>query len=198
MNAVKLRYTLFASMAILIGLFGVGYYFLSHYLRDQVVATDHAQIDADLASQNTTYIQQLQSALNNNKLAVDKVQQIVGSQTDYAYQDQAIDQIYTIAGEYGISINGYAFPDTTGAGTTATPGAGATGKAALPSGVKQVLINVTFKSPITYDNYILFLRALELNLTRFQVDGIDITPDSSNPNQITNSSVGIEMFVRGK
>lgn len=195
MNAVKLRYMLLSAIVVLIGLLGAGYYYLSHILNDQATLTDHAQIDAELTSQNTNYIKQLQSDLNNNKSAIDKVQQIVGSQADYAYQDQAINEIYAIAGTYGISISGYSFPAP---GSSSSSGS-TTGKAiALPDGVQQVLINVTFTPPVTYDNYMLFLRALELNLTRFQVNGIDITPDGSNPKIITNSSVGIQMYVRKK
>lgn len=202
MDARKLRLVLIGTIFTLIVLTGIGLSLLLGYLSNQATNADHAQIDTELQTSNTVYIKQLQATLDKQKDAVTKVQQVVGSEQDYQYQDQFINEIKSLASTYGIGITGFTFADSTSsseiAPTTTSPTAvgGGAISSALPAGVKQVLVTVNVQSPIAYDTYLLFLRALELNLTRLEITGVDISPSATDPNSITNSTIGIEMYVR--
>jgi len=189
MTALLLHRILIGSMIGIVVAGGAGYYLLSGMLTQRVIEADHAKIDLDISRSNVDTLRNLDQQLKNNQDIIARAQDIVGTATDFKYQDQAINDLNQLAAANGVGITGYSFPS----GASAPPQAGIT----LPAGVKSVLVTINTASPIAYQNYLRFLRALELNLTRFQITGVDVTPDGQKPDQITNSSIGIMMYVRG-
>lgn len=181
-------------------------YFAAGFLRDNVTATTRAKIDAEISNSNIQVLDQLERslALPENKSAAAKARSIIGTTEDYKYQDQFIQDIINISNQTGVGITGFTFPAPSGTGT-AVPTTGATGGAAgtaatpgvaLPAGVKPLLVTINTSSPLPYENYLRFVRALELNLTRLQVTGVTIAPDAEKPGQITNSSIGVQIYIR--
>jgi len=197
MNARKLRWVLLASLILLAVFNVVGFSLLSNLLAGKARAADHALIDADIARSDTEHLQKLQKQLADSADIVTKAKQIVGSQTDYKYQDQVISDLNKLAQTYGIKISGYSFPATGTAPTSTTPTKPGGIKTVLPKGVKQVLVTINISGSVQYESYLKFLRSLELNLTRLQVTGVDLTPNpTAGSGYVTNPSISIQMYVR--
>lgn len=192
MKAVKLRLILSGIIVLLFVATGGGFYVLSQLLTAMEVTADHARIDADLSSSDSNRLNQLSEQLDKQKDVVAKAQKIVGTQADYKYQDEFINDINQLARTFGVTITGFSFPDP----NSVTSSNAVKVLTVLPSGVKPVLITINLKGPVSYQVYLRFLRGLELNLTRLQITGINLSPDSANPTQISNPSIGIEIFVR--
>ncbi len=199
LDAIIFRRILAATIVLIIALSGVGYYFLSSMLHQKTIETDHAKIDADLSHNDIEHLKALQQQLAQNADAVKRAEDIVGNVENYQYQDDFIRNINQLASETGVGVTGFTFPATAtvGPGASTSAPSASTGGIVLPAGVKKLLVNINTVSPLPYENYLRFLRALELNLTRLQVTGVTLTPDGSNPKNITNSSIGVEVYVRG-
>lgn len=189
MNAVLLRRILSGIIVLLVIGTGVSYYFLADMLKKSVIEADHARIDASIYTSDINRLKKLQTQLVKDKDIVTRAHDIVASSTDFKYQDSVINDINSLADQTGVDVTGYTFVDSTaGATTPATPTPSVT--------AKKVTINIAMRSPVPYDNYLRFLRAIELNLTRFQVTGVNVSPDTVNIRDVINPSIGIEVFVR--
>jgi hypothetical protein len=197
LDAVRFRQILFAAIILLIGATGGAYYYLSGILQASAREANHAKIDAELASNDTSQLQKLETQLSTYKDVIPRAKEIVASSSNFKYQDQVIKDITNLADSAGITITGYSFTGsaTAEAGATSTPTI--PGTAPMTTAAKKVTMTITVKSPLPYDSYLRFLRLIELNVTRLQVTGVNLTPDASNKNNITNPSIGIEIFVKG-
>jgi len=191
MDATRFQRFLLGAIAAIILLIGVGYYFLAGFLQSQAIATNHARIDAEVSANDADKLQALQQQLLANKDVVARAEEIIGSPQNYQYQDDFIRDINALAAQTGVGITGFLFPSPSAAGGTSSSGV------SLPAGVKKVAVTINTATPLPYQNYLRFLRALELNLTRLQVTGVTLAPDASDPHNVTNSTIGIEIYVRG-
>lgn len=191
MNAIKLRNLLLAGIGLALVAIGAIIYFASDYLSKQTVETTHAKIDAELSATDIEHYKQLQQILEKNKLSIEKANQIVSDSAKYEYQDQIIKDIDNYAAQTGVTVKGYDFGnETTNASTANDP--------TIPkvNGVKSLPVTVNLQSPMPFDNYLRFVKAVEQNLTKMQVRGINITPDTESSNSISNPSVTLIVFVR--
>jgi hypothetical protein len=196
MNAILFKRILISVLTILaIGSVG-SYFLLLANLKERVVETDHVKIDADISSNDIDHLKSLQQQLSGLQDVVARTKEIVATSADYKYQDQVITDINHLAAANGVTVTGYSFPTAAAVGTTSTVSSGAGLTAPPVAGAKLLTIAITMKSPMPYDNYLKFLRSVELNLTRFQVTGVDLSPDPANPTQITNPSIGIQIYVK--
>lgn len=198
MNAIVLKRALIVILvALAIGCVG-SHVILLQKLRNTVVDTDHAKIDAEISSGDIDHLKILQEQLKKLQDVVARTKDIVATSADYKYQDQIITDINHLAAASGVTVTGFNFPtSTTTTGTTGTVSSGSTAAPQVNvSGAKLVTITISMRSPMPYDNYLKFLRSLELNLTRLQVTGIDLSPDPNNSTLITNPSIGIQIYVK--
>jgi hypothetical protein len=217
MNA---KITFFILIAIILALVSVGstsYYYLSQALSAPALDTIHKKIDLSQQRDNLNRIDQLKKELKDNVSNIDRASQIVASTKYYAYQNQIIDDINKYASLSGVDVVGYDFsaansaisqtPKTSsGSGSSASPAAGsstgntqaADAESALLSaaGVRKLNVTVNLSSPTPLENYLKFLRAIELSLTKMQISGLTLTPDETDPNLITTGSVVLEIYTK--
>lgn len=197
MNAVIFKRILLSVLGLLVIVIFGGYFLLLANLKERVVETDHVKIDADVSTNDIERLKVLQQQLASNQDVVARTKEIVATSADYKYQDQVITDINHLAAATGVTVTGFSFPiGATTTGTTSTVSTGAGSAPINVPGAKLLTITITMKSPMLYDNYLKFLRSVELNLTRMQITGIDLSPDPANPSQITNPSIGIQIYVK--
>lgn len=186
MNAIKLRNFLLAGIGLVIIMIGVTIYYASTFLHDETTKSVHTEIDAEVSAHDLDRLKSLQKILDADQDSVHKAEQIVAATQQYQYQDQIINDINSYAQQTGVEITAYNF------GATGQPAA-AQSKVA---GVKTISASITLKSPLPFDNYLRFLKAIEQNLTKMQISGINITPDPTDINGVVNPSIGLIVYVR--
>jgi hypothetical protein len=191
MNAVTLRNILIASIVLSLAGIGAVIYYASGYLASEVSETVHTRIKADLSKNDLDRLKILEKVLENNKASVEKAAQIVSDSKKYEYQDQIVSDINTYAVKTGVSVTGFDFGDAFATSTRSSAQ-----KTPAVTGVKSISVTLTLGSPMPYDNYLRFIKAVEQNLTKMQVAGINITPDEQSPGAISNPSVVLIVYVR--
>ena len=153
-------------------------------LNGQVVETDHAKIDADLSRTELQRAKSLQSYLDQNKSAIEKTNSVVSDTKTYQYQNQIVNDIETYASKAGVIVLGYSFPQDTAA---AKPDS---------TGLKSVSASLTLQTPLSYANYLRFLKYIEQNITKMQITNLGLTPDEDNANNIKSTSITLKVYVR--
>lgn len=192
MNAITVRNLLIAGLFLATAAIGALIYFASDYVRAEAVTTLHTKIDTQLIEQDITRLQSLEKVLEANQASVAKAAQIVSDSKQYQYQDQIVSDINAFAAASGVNVVGYDFGSvTTRVAPSATPNS-----APQISGIKSIPVTLTLSSPMPFDNYLRFIKHIEQNLTKMQVSGINISPDSKDVQQIINPSVVLIVYVR--
>lgn len=189
MNAVKLRNFMLAGIGLIIILIGVTIYYASAFLHDETLKSVHNKIDAEVSDRDLDRLKSLQKTLSANQDSVRKAEQIVAGTKQYQYQDQIINDINSYASQTGVEVTAYNF------GTSTTTPAAATTQPKI-AGVKTITATLTLKSPLPFDNYLRFLKAIEKNLTKMQISGVNVTPDPADVNGVVNPSIGLIVYVR--
>ncbi|MBC7746518.1 hypothetical protein H7Y40_00885 [Pedobacter sp.] len=193
MSALQLRNILLTCVILLLGGIGTLIYFASGFLHEETVTTTHARIDAELGEQDIDKLKNLEKVLATNTASIQKADQIVSESKQYEYQDQIVNDINAYAARTGVKIIGYDFST---AATTTTPAVATTPTTPQVSGVKTLNVTLSLQSPMPFDNYLRFVKAIEKNLTKMQVSGINISPDDKISSSITNPSVILIVYVR--
>jgi hypothetical protein len=184
MTAIKLRYILIATIVLLGVAIGLGNWQLHGILARQVSQTDHAKIDAELSQSELEKLQKLKIDLVAQKDIVDRAKQIAAPSNQYHFQDQVIKDLTTYAARDAITISSFDF-------SSASSG----GKVNAPSGGKTAF-TVNLQTPLRYDQVLNFLRQIEQNATKMQITSLTLAPDPRNPSQISNPTIGLEVFIK--
>jgi TolA-binding protein len=201
-TATSLRMTLSISLFAITILMGVIFYFADSQLKKTATEVSHTVIDANASQNNVQTLQKIQRELEQNKDTIAQANSIVADSQSYQYQDQIVSDLNQYAGKAGISITNIDFSSTsqTGSGTTpdnkaqtTTPGATA---APTPAGVKTTSVAVTMKNPLGYNNFLQFLRSIEDNLTKMQVQKVSLSKGTGGDDDISSDVLTIQVYVR--
>lgn len=182
LSAVGLKRIFIASIVAMILLLIFGFSWLSSRLEERAMQADHTQIDAEIARGNIDHLQFLESYLEDNRETVDRAEAIVTEASQF--QQQVVNDINSFAAVSGVTVLGYNFEVEDEASTSSISGTNATS------------VTVTLANPIAYVDFLRFLQAIEQNLTRMQVTGVTLSPNSDDPNQVSNPQVGLEVFLK--
>lgn len=191
-NAVIFSRLLIGLMVLLIAAGGAVFYYGGQFLQQAAIETNHETIDAEISSQDVARLKQLESELNQKQDVVARTKQIIAESQQYQYQDQVIQDINAYAARTGVSVTGYDFEDTSKSARSAVKDS----TAPTLTGVKAITATVNLDAPVNYTNFLLFLKAIEQNLTKMQVTGVNVTPDADDLNAVSNPSVGIRVYVK--
>lgn len=196
MNAVVLNRTLIGLIALMVGGTIAGFYFASQLLSAKALETDHIRTDASMSEDNLRKLQQLESLLATRKSSVDRTRAFVGSMQDYSYQDKVVEDLVAYAALAGpdLKVTNLTFADP----TKAPQGPAPKKKPVSIPGVKVLQATATLNTPVSYTSFTRFLRAIEQNLTKMQVTGVNITPDDDNPRLISGPTIELQVYVREK
>ncbi len=188
-----------------------GFIALGKVLESKALQVNHAQTDASIGSDNVKQLEQLNKDLKTHSDTVKRAKEIVADSKSYQYQDQIVQDINSFADRVGITVLGYNFTDNQdgSAPPTSTPGSTTTSPApgsdvpgttqssnSTPPGIKTVTANITLKNPVPYASFLKFLKLIEQNVTKMQVTGVSLTPDTEHPGQISNPTIGLIVYVR--
>jgi hypothetical protein len=199
-TATSLRLTLSVSLFAIMIITGVLFYFIDGQLKAFATEVSHTTIDAS-ASQNTVQtLQKIQRELANDKDIIAQANSIVADSQSYQYQDQIVSDLNRYASASGIKITNLDFSASTSTGTpssgkTPTPTPGTTVPTA-PSGVKTTSVAVTMENPIGYGNFLQFLRLIEDNLTKMQVQKISLSKGTGGNDDVSSDVLTIQVYVR--
>lgn len=182
--ALIVHWSLYALIILLVAGIGYGTYFIHQRLSDYVVAVDHLKIDSEINQQGIENAQKLRIALDKNKDSVNRAAAIVADTKYYEYQDQIVKDITSYASASGITVLGFDFSATSSS------------KASSISGVKTMVATISLQNPVSYTNYLKFLKLIERNLTKMQVTQIDISNDLKAAGTINSPVVTLEVYVR--
>ncbi|RWZ79736.1 MAG: hypothetical protein EOT04_00545 [Candidatus Chaera renei] len=193
MNAIKLSRLLMTAILLMIGAVAASYYFSSKLLSANVAQTNAIKAQAATASEDITRLKLLASELQNKQDAVNRASQIVSDTKQYQYQDQIVKDMNAFAAAAGVRVLGYDFSNPQ---NKAAPGGQPQASLGI-KGVKTINAVVTLDKPVDFDSFLRFLKAIENNLTKMQITGVNMIPDLNNPSQINNPTVGLQIYVRG-
>jgi hypothetical protein len=194
MTPILLRKLLIAALVGTIAAAGAGFYFASDFLSKTALETEHVKADAELLTSDLEKLSRLQTEMKDKADIVARAEQIVSDSASFQHQDQVVEDVTAYAKVAGVKISGFSFA---GSGASSSSGGGTTapGAVSIP-GVKSIEATVTLQTPIKYTNFLKFLEAIEQNLTKMQVTGVNMTPAADDPNAINNPSVGLSIYVR--
>lgn len=198
MTAVQLRAILIGTIAAIILLGGVGFYFIQARLHDFAVSVSHANEDAETSDSDISILQRVQKKLADNQSNVERTKKIVADSKAYTYQDQIISDLNAYAARAGITIASYTFSGGAATTGTAAPAAtGTVGNTAQPTipGLKSTTVSVTLKPPTKYENLLNFVHSVEQNLTKMQISGISLTKGQTS-SEVSTNALSIEVYIQ--
>lgn len=202
MTATRLRLLLIIGMVVLAVASSAAFYFIQQRLA--AYANEISMLNATAKSGNSDLqtLRSLDARLDEERDAITKARSIVADSQQYLYQDQIVTDIARIAGDSGVVVTQFDFSGGTTGGTatpttpqpsdTTAPGSSATGTSSL----KSETVNVTIKSPVSYNSLMNFIKAIETNPTKMQIATISMTADAANPSQVSPQSFTIKVYVR--
>ncbi len=187
MNAVMFRRVLIAGIVVLIVGAVASFYLLSMLLAQTAQTTNHAKIDAELSRNNVERLKKLGIELKNKQEVVEKAQSIIAQSTTYQYQDEIVNDINTYASRAGVKVVGYDFK---------TPSGSSQNKAGQVSGAKKITATLSLAGPMEFEKVLVFLKAIEQNLTKMQITSVDISKDVKTPSLVDIPAIGLEIYVK--
>jgi hypothetical protein len=201
-TAVGLRLTLSISLFAITLLAGVLFYFVGGQLQNVAVDASHTVVDAQSSQTAIQTLQQIQRELQNNQDVAKQASSIVADSQSYQYQDQIVGDLNGYAAKSGITITNMDF--STSAASTTTGGSTSTEKSqqsatqapAALTGVKTVSVSITMQNPISYSNFLKFLRSIEDNLTKMQVQKVSLSKGTTGGDDITSDILTIQVYVK--
>jgi hypothetical protein len=181
MSAVTLRRALVTSIILLILLAGVGFYFAQGWLHTFAISVSHTVADSRSSDTSLQALNKLQKELETQQEIITKTNAIATSST--SYQTQSVQDLTTYAGLAGITISDYAFPLS----AATTPA-----KAAVPN--TQVTIKLT--SPISYNNLLQFMSAIEGNLPKMQITSVNLGRIAGDSTAVKIDQLTVAVYTR--
>lgn len=208
LTARKLRLILSAALVPLVaagvGLFLLGY---NQILMPAAQSASAAATTAKQGDDEETNLQQTKRALALNAQAIQRAQNIVAKSTQYKYQEQVANDIYTLAQNAGIGISGITYASASPAASTPTaPAAGSSSGTASASGqasagLKTTTVTIALINPLPYDNFLRFLYSIEQNATKMRIENVSMSAatsaNGSTSNAITSNALTIEVYLDG-
>ena len=194
LNAISLRNTLMATIGLLIILGVGGFFFFQKYLASVAADVNDSNAKAAATSQDVAQLQRLKTEMANNQVAVTRAANVVGDSKSYQYQDQIINDLSSYANAAGFSIPSFTFADPTkgaASGGAAAPAPATT----TASGLKVSTVTVTLPEGLSYATVMTFLKSIEQNLTKMEVNGVTFAVDPVS-GKITTQPIVIGVYTR--
>lgn len=169
---------IFVILMVLIG----GFYFAQDYLRDSIIGSEIAV--SNQTSNNTSQINQPETDTTSQELAKDKMANMIASRDSYG--NEIREDLSKYASDSGIVISDYK--------TTTAPEYILS--SAQINGIELSYISVTLKNPVSYDNLLKFIKAIETNLPKLRLTGINITGMGKTGDSLNVEPLIIEAYIR--
>lgn len=163
-------------IVFLIILAGVGFYFAQQWLQEYAVTVSHKVADSTASGTDVQALNKLQDELNSRQDITEKTTTMFASvQT---FQTQAVKDLGIYAAAAGITLSQFNFSESTVA----------------PAGTSgpTTTVTITLASPVSYTKLLKFIKAIEGNLPKMQISGINLSRIEGD-----SQSVRIEQLIIG-
>lgn len=199
LTAAGLRMILIASLVVLLAAGTAGFIVIRGMLVKKATEV------SDILSRVTTSDSKLQTlkdadkALSSYAAIEKKVNEMIPIKADYEYQDIITLNIIALAKKAGVNIKNIDFSSATTGGTTSTTGTSTSSGLSLPGGISSTTANVTFESPLRYDQWLAFLHYIEVNTLRMEIGSINISSTGTSQDGhalIDSSGFTIGVYIR--
>ncbi|MEI7917783.1 MAG: hypothetical protein WCH58_00145 [Candidatus Saccharibacteria bacterium] len=172
-------HTVLTSLVILsIVILAGGFYFAQDSLRSYAAQVNGTSASSTTGSTDTETLKQMQDEITATKVSSEKIGSIlVSSQT---YQTQVENDLKLYASANGVTISNLNLTPT-----------GVTGP--IVGGASSVFIKVTLKNPVSLNNLLQFMQAIDRNLPKMQIVNLNMTP-SSDKNSVVVNPINLEVF----
>ena len=199
-SAALLEKILLFVIVLILGVTIAIYSFLSGFVKSQANIASESVAKADASQEDIDDLNKSYKWLQENPTVVEKTNKIVAEAGQYKYQDQVILDLESYAKQVELNVISYKFSETAAAPTTspstgstapattppaaAAPAAGGgatTGDGAAsstettPSGLTVATIDIGLDSGVSYRKLLLFMKKIEQNVTRIQINAISIS-----------------------
>lgn len=199
-SAALLEKILLFVIVLILGVTIAIYSFLSGFVKTQANIASESVAKADASQEDIDDLNKSYKWLQENPSIVEKTNKIVAEAGQYKYQDQVILDLESYAKQVGLTVTSYKFSETAAAPTTspstgssapvttppaaAAPAAGgattggagaAAGTEKTPNGLNVATIDIALNSGVSYRKLLLFMKKIEQNVTRIQINAISIS-----------------------
>ncbi len=182
-NAVTVSWVLIALLFIAFTGIVAGGLFLQSILTLQVEETNGMKLKAMQSTRDAEKANELKAYLESHTDDVQRAAAIVGETKTYQYQNQIIEDINRYANSAGVTVLGFDFPTSTTAPKNT-------------AGLKSIAAVITLQNPVSYTNYLKFLKLIEQNLTKMQITDISVAPDPKASGEISTPTIGLQVYVK--
>ena len=181
MTARKLRALLISVIVIAVAGAVVGFYFAHNLLQEYAKTVSQSVANSTASGGGIQSLEKLQEELAAKQEVIVKSSSLIALTQDY--QNQAIKDIDTYAAAIGIGISNYGF----------TAPAGATTGGAATSGS---IVTVTLANPIVYSQLLTFMKAIEGNLPKMQINSINLTRIEGDNTSVRADQLVVQVYTR--
>ena len=179
-KAVTVKKILSFTMILIIVGSAAGFYFGLQIIRSYALEVSRTVQDSNASGTNIEQLSSLKTALSEREALVAKAATLFATKNNY--QSQSLKDVQKYANLAGLTISSTEFdtPPTVGA----------------PPAASQSVV-VTLQNPISYSKLIKFLDAIEGNLPKMQVTGVNLSrPPSSTADTIVTDKITITVATR--
>lgn len=188
-SATKLRAALSVIIILIVILTGLGFYYVQSWLSDEAKKVHQIVSTSNIDKNDTQSVIELQKAIDERQSAAQKATSILTDANNYT--EQIIGDLEKHASESGVKIADYKFTtDSTQASSAAVAGI------TNISGVRTIPITITLANPIDFNSLLRFMKAIETNLPKMQISGINLTSTSGSSGAVTVAPITVEVFAR--
>lgn len=175
-----LRGILSTMIVLLIGLASVGFYFAQQWLQEYAVTVSHKVADSAASGTDVQALSKLQEELKSREDVTIKTANMFASlQT---FQTQAVKDLGIYAAASGISISQFNFSEST--------------VAPVGSGIPTTTVTITLASPVNYVNLLKFVQAIEGNLPKMQISGLNLSRIEGDTQSVKIDQLTIAVYTR--
>ncbi len=187
LKPTSLRNLLIFLVLLTIVLAGAGFYFGRNWLHDYAVSVNHTVSDATSSNSDVSSLKKLQQQIEQQQAIIGKTQSLFTDPSNY--QTQVVQDISRYAAQLGLPTPNFTF-QAAPSSTPSTGGAATTPVASVPGKT----VTVTIQSPIAYITLLKFISAIEQNLPKMQLTGVNI--GRSDSGMVTTDALTIQVFSR--
>lgn len=192
MNARRLSFVLKIMVLLAIALF-----LLSAYLATKVLETKADDVrEAKLKSR---VLEENQGQLGRARADIQKYQALAAIAKSIVPQDKdqarTVREIVQLANQYGIKLGSITFPASSLGDKKSAQSQLQAAKGLPGVYILEITVQSDVSSPAPYDSFLSFLRALEHNRRTALVNGVNIQPDTANPN-LTSFTLTISEYIK--
>lgn len=179
---MSLRASLIVLVILMIAVLAGGFYYAQNWLND--IAIEVNKTSTELAKNDSVQAQaNLNKEISNQKPVETKASGLLSSSSDF--QNTVTADVSKYATNTGIEIESVS-PSQLPVGATVSN----------ILGVNAQYIKVTLKNPVLYNNLIKFMKAIETNIPKMRLTGINITHNSSLGNSVSVDPIILEVYTK--